>query len=154
MKVFKSNSSPVQESKKATLYHFPPLLHHAFSNHERAPGCERRYAGESTETCAILTDLCSEVVTNGTKKLSQPEDNKIFVLEKQGKFGYSSRPRPTVDSRYVLVKVMVTGLCGSDVSRQRRVLAGDKLTKFLKDSLLDSWTHRQLYRREAYCAGT
>ena len=45
---------------KATLYHFPLSLHHAFSNHERAPGCERRYAVESTERCAILTDLCSK----------------------------------------------------------------------------------------------
>jgi hypothetical protein len=55
-------------------------------------------------------------VTNGAKKPSQDQSNKVFVLEKQGKFGYSSRPKPTVDSRYVLVKVLVTGLCGSDVS--------------------------------------
>ncbi|THY92312.1 GroES-like protein [Aureobasidium pullulans] len=48
-------------------------------------------------------------------KVTQPESNKVFVLEEQGKFGYSSRPKPTVDSRYVLVKVLVTGLCGSDI---------------------------------------
>jgi hypothetical protein len=96
----------------------------------------------STERQVTPTDICLQVVTNGAKKPSQPESNRVFLLEEQGKFGYSTRPKPTVDSRYVLVKVLVTGLCGSDVSRQRRVLFRDRLTELLPDSLLESWTYR------------
>jgi hypothetical protein len=106
----------------------------------------------SIERQVTSTDVCSQVVANGAKKPSQPESNRVFVLEEQGKFVYSTRPKPTVDSRYVLVKVLVTGLCGSDVSRQRQVLFEHKLTELLPDSLLESWTYRQLHRGEAYRA--
>lgn len=43
-------------------------------------------------------------------------DNETFVLQEQGRFLYEVRPKPGLRStRDVVVKVMVTGLCGSDV---------------------------------------
>lgn len=99
------------------------------------------------ERNGTLGDMYLQTVENGAKKRAQPKENRVFVLEEQGKFRYSSRPKPTVESRYVLVKVLVTGLCGSDVSRRCQVFPGDKLIVPLSDPLLETWAHRQLCRR-------
>ena len=43
--------------------------------------------------------------------------NEAFVLHPGGTFSYEERSKPTVQtSRDVVVQVMATGLCGSDVS--------------------------------------
>jgi hypothetical protein len=43
--------------------------------------------------------------------------NQAFVLHPGGKFAFEERPKPTLQSdRDVIVRVIATGLCGSDVS--------------------------------------
>jgi hypothetical protein len=44
------------------------------------------------------------------------EENECFVLSKEGLFSYETRHTPALPSdRHVLVQVIATGLCGSDV---------------------------------------
>ncbi|KAH6721571.1 chaperonin 10-like protein [Leptodontidium sp. MPI-SDFR-AT-0119] len=44
------------------------------------------------------------------------EENRVFVLQHKGKFAYETRPTPKLPtSRHVLVKIIATGICGSDV---------------------------------------
>ncbi|TID21242.1 chlorophyll synthesis pathway protein BchC [Venturia nashicola] len=46
----------------------------------------------------------------------EKKNNKSFVLEKQGVFGFQDRPFPSLrSSRDVLVRIEATGICGSDV---------------------------------------
>lgn len=45
------------------------------------------------------------------------EIDLAFVLSVDRKFSFEPRPRPKpAPSRHVVVKVMATGICGSDVS--------------------------------------
>lgn len=45
------------------------------------------------------------------------DTNKAFVLEHQGSFVYEDRPLPNLrSSRDVIVRIVATGICGSDVS--------------------------------------
>ncbi|KAE9972927.1 hypothetical protein BLS_002159 [Venturia inaequalis] len=49
-------------------------------------------------------------------KVNDSKNNKSFVLEKQGVFGFEDRPFPSLrSSRDVLVRIEATGICGSDV---------------------------------------
>ncbi|OBT66796.1 hypothetical protein VE03_03993 [Pseudogymnoascus sp. 23342-1-I1] len=53
--------------------------------------------------------------TNGDA-LQVSEENRVFVLRRKGEFDYETRPTPELPtSRHVLVKVMATGICGSDI---------------------------------------
>lgn len=50
------------------------------------------------------------------RPLTLDKTNEIFVLKRQGEFAYETRSTPELPtSRHVLVKIIATGICGSDV---------------------------------------
>ncbi|RAK95409.1 GroES-like protein, partial [Aspergillus ibericus CBS 121593] len=67
----------------------------------------------------------------------QPSINRALVLHPGGTFSYTERDIPTIQSdRDVLVRVVATGLCGSD--------ACDRLS----DIIIHYWQHGKLGRNE------
>ncbi|KAH8586568.1 putative xylitol dehydrogenase [Bisporella sp. PMI_857] len=57
------------------------------------------------------------IKTNGHgTDLHVSEQNQVFVLRKQGEFFYETRKTPQLPStKHVLIQVIATGICGSDV---------------------------------------
>ncbi|OBT58320.1 hypothetical protein VE04_00745 [Pseudogymnoascus sp. 24MN13] len=58
------------------------------------------------------------IMTSGTdgSTLQVSEENRVFVLRRKGEFHYETRPTPELPtSRHVLVRIMATGICGSDI---------------------------------------
>ncbi|KAL3418143.1 xylitol dehydrogenase [Phlyctema vagabunda] len=54
-------------------------------------------------------------VTNGDVH-QVSEENEVFVLRRKGEFFYETRSTPSLPSeRHVLIKILATGICGSDV---------------------------------------
>jgi hypothetical protein len=46
------------------------------------------------------------------------QSSKAFVLQRAGQFAFEERPAPTpCSSREILVRIIATGVCGSDVSK-------------------------------------
>jgi len=77
------------------------------------------------------------------------ETNESFVLSPSRQFIFEDRPIPGLrTSRDVRVRVIATGLCGSDVSNSLFLctLSTDHILH--TDTLLATWSHRQLCREE------
>ena len=65
-------------------------------------------------------DLASKIRTNPKigSSLLPLQSSKAFVLQRAGEFTFEERLTPTsCSSREILVRIIATGVCGSDVSR-------------------------------------
>lgn len=75
----------------------------------------------------------------------QPSVNRALVLHPGGTFTHSERRIPTIESdRDVLVRVVATGLCGSDVRDNSSLLIRSMILSYClhADSLLAAWKAR------------
>lgn len=72
----------------------------------------------------VETNGASTYATSITKSIgssTKTEINDSFILKTQGEFTYEERPViPLQTTRHVRVRVIATGLCGSDVSSSAR----------------------------------
>lgn len=65
----------------------------------------------------IPTQRYDRMVNGLTDNETSKAPNEAFVLHPGGTFSYEERSKPTIQtSRDVVVQIMATGLCGSDVS--------------------------------------
>lgn len=66
-------------------------------------------------TAEASLNLCTKLVSPASNQLLL--QNKAFVLVQAGQFQYEMRDTQSLpDQRHVRVRVVATGLCGSDVS--------------------------------------
>ncbi|KAK0106248.1 hypothetical protein ONS96_003889 [Cadophora gregata f. sp. sojae] len=70
------------------------------------------------------------------------KENQVFVLRKKGDFAYETRRTPNLPTnRHVLVKILATGICGSDVRSSFECIDSVYLTS---SSRVHYWKHGKI----------